>query len=744
MFKLGKVNRQFFLAGTAIISSLVGANAATAQEATAGANRAATNPQQGVTGVEDIIVTAERRSARIQDTPLAISAIGGDRLQKQQVNALESLAGRLPNVGFSRNGAESKVFIRGIGLDGIAPGGDPRVALYTDGVYNARGPAVLGSFYDIERVEVLRGPQGTLYGRNATAGAINVLTRDPTDRLGGYASLTVGNFSLIRTEGAFNAPLSDQVAARISFQTSDRDGYGKHIQTGEDVDNEHVRAVRGKLLIQPNNDLRLLLSADYRKQDDNTGGFHFLGNTPSHILFTQTLGFVVPTNPRDYAGLGPHTLLETYGGAATLTWSLGDATLTSISGYRHLDSLITTNPDGSTANSFLTNYTEESDQFTQELRLNYDFGPVNLIVGGYYFNEKNKATTMAALAGYYFGFDAAWRQGSLFGGTQKTEALAAFSQATVNLSDAFAVDLGLRYSHEKRKTDEFNQFDLTRLYNPANPLLLPGLAQFAKQDASWSSVDPKITIRYKFNNSAMVYGTYSQGFKSGGFNLGALQPRFNPEEITDYEIGLKADWFDRRLRTNLSAFYYDYTNLQVNVTRSLQLITQNAGKAKIYGAEAEITALPTNDLSLSLNFAWLHANYTKYDTVDAGRPERGELDLSGNRLAYAPDFKIDGEIAYTVHTDSGDFTPRVQLAWIDRVYFTQFNLDYVSQPSRTEVNAFLDYTGPNGWSANLFAKNLTNKLYLVSGTVASDFIGYQILGQTGEPRTYGISVTKRF
>lgn len=742
------LGRRLMLAGSCISLAVSWSASASAQDAgTAGtvtSSPAGADEPTAQVGVEDIIVTAERRSARIQETPLAISAVGGDTLQKQQITGLEGLTDQLPNISFSRNGGDAKIFIRGIGLDVIAPGADPRVALYTDGIYNARTQAVLGAFYDVERVEVLRGPQGTLYGRNATAGAVNILSRDPTSSLEGYGTLTVGNYDLIRTEGAVSGPLSDKISARIAFQTADRDGFGRNIQTGGDVDDEHSRAIRAKLRFEPSEKTTVAVAADYLRQDDHNGGFHFLGNTPGHTAFGLTRGFTVPENPRDYAGYGPDRLVESYGGSVTAIFDMGGPELTSVTGYRHLLSNVATSTDPTTSGFAPVTYREKSDSFTQEIRIAHSAGPVDFIIGGYFFHEKNEASTVAQLSGGYFGLSDALREGARYGGSQTTNAWAAFGQATINLSERLGIDLGLRYSYEDRHTDEYNQLDLVRIYDPNNPPFAPGFVRFARQHASWSSLDPKVTLHYKLSDDVMTYATYSQGFKSGGFNIGFLQPAFDPEEITDYEVGIKADLFDRRLRANVSGFYYDYKQLQVNVVEGLQLVTRNAAKAKIYGVEAEVTALPTDNLKIDLNFAWLHAEFTDYETVDAGRPELGLLDLKGNRLSYAPKYKVGGAIGYSLQTSIGEFTPRVNVAWTSRVDFSQFNLPYVGQKARTEIDLFLDYDAGNGWAANLFVRNLSNDRYNVSGTVASGFLGYPVLGQPGVPRTYGLAVTRRF
>lgn len=694
-------------------------------------------------GVADIIVTAERRQSSVQKTPLAITAIGGGDLQKQQITNLEGLGSKLPSVNFQRSGTDARIYIRGIGIDAVSPGQDPRVAIYSDGVYNARTQAVLGGLYDIERVEVLRGPQGTLYGRNSTAGAINIITRDPTSTLSGYGTLAVGNYALVQTEGAIGGPLSDALSARVSFQTANRNGYGENIQTGGEVDDQNTRAVRAKLLFQPSSDVKISLNGDYYREDDHSGGYHFIRDYPGRTNVGVLFGYVVPDSPRDYAGQGPNAKVTNYGTALTGVFGLGDIEITSISAYRHLNSRIETSADQSTAGFAPVTYLERSNQFSQELRAAYSAGRFKLVTGAYYFHEKNFAETAAPLSGAYFGLDQALRQGAQYGGSQKTNAYALFAQGTFDITDTLGVDLGIRYSREKRSTVGYNQFDFGRLF-PSTPTLLPGLFIPISGSKTYTATDPKVALHYQLTQTILLYASYTKGFKSGGFNIGFPQPAFNPEKITDYEGGIKADLFERRLRINLSAFHYGYSQLQVNITEGVQLLTTNAGKAELYGGELELTALPTDDLRLSANIALLHAKFTEYDTGDPANPELGTLDLSGNRLSNAPSLRINTEVGYTFHTRVGDITPRATVDYTGKVYFDQFNRPFNDQAGKTLVNLNLDLDAGKGWSASAFVKNLTNKLYVTSSTVSAGILGFQIAGTVGAPRTFGLSVTKQF
>lgn len=722
--------------------------------------------EQSSFGIEDIVVTAERRESSVQTTPLAINAVTGDSLQNQQITNIESLSTKLPNISFSRNGGDARIFIRGIGVDSIAPGADPRVAFYTDGAYNARVQAAFGSFYDVARVEVLSGPQGTLYGRNATAGAVNIISRDPGEEVNGYAKLTVGNYGAVRTEGAIGAPISDNIGVRLAFQTADRSGYGKNIVTGVDVDDERTRAVRGKIKYD-NDTFAATLQGDYFLQDDHSAGFRYLRQPPGQVLFATTIGGAVPTRPRDFAGPGPEMRVEAYGGTATLAYELGDVTLTSISAFKHLDSHSYSSPDGSTLAPILqpADFVEDSDSFTQELRIGGKIGIIDLVVGAYYFHEKNFAGIHGGNNLLYFtgGTVDFLTQGAVFRGTQKTDAYAIFTQNTINVTDKLGIDIGARYSHERRSVLTLNRFDLSTPYQ-RYPIFTddPTDASFAGTD-SWSSFDPKIGVHFQASPDLFLYASYSTGFKSGGFNVAFLQPAYDPEDIKDFEVGIKADLLDRRLRLNLSGFYYKYSNLQVNLVggpMGNQLITDNAAKAKLYGFELNATARPIDDLMINFDVAYLQSEYSDYVTADftglydgitdilpngtAPNPD-GTYDLSGNPLTYAPKWKLHGALAYTFHAGAVDVTPRIDVAYTSSQQHSVLQLPFSSQPSYTLVDLYLDYDFKDiGVTASLFMKNVGNKLYSVSSTVGSNYFGFPIVGQLGAPRTIGVSISKSF
>jgi iron complex outermembrane receptor protein len=718
---------------------------------------AAASPQEQI---GDITVTAQRRSERAQATPLAITALSGKALQSAGLNSVEGLSKSIPNVEFGKNAGDAKIFIRGVGYDSISPGGETRVAVYNNNVYQSRSQAVFATFYDVDRIEVLRGPQGTLYGRNAVAGAINIITADPGDHLNGYISGQVGNYSLIQTEGAIGGPVTEWLSVRLAGQTVDRGGYGRNIGTGEPVNDAHSRTARLTLVTKLGDNVTDRLVADYYNARDHNFGYRYLGEsfTPAEISDPSldpanyvpvpvSRGDRVPTNPQDTAGLGPLNHLRTYGASNELSVNVSDLlTLSSVTGYRYLLSQIANSLYGGVDEVTMGSIYEKSDSFTQELRLSGDNGRFKYVIGGYYFYEDHVADNRAPFNALLFGGPDQFVQFYNAGGFEKTKAYAAFGQADIKLFSGLTLSLGLRYSHEKKDLKEFISVDLVTPYDTSVPIgpLFPTTGLVSKS-ASWSSTDPRVSLSYKFNPRVLGYITYSQGFKSGGFNIGGVQPPFDPERIKDYEAGLKGDFLNGMLRANVAAFYYDYSELQVNQGRGLSLLTVNAASAKIKGVEAEFTALPTTNLRLSLNAAWLDATYTDFETDDPARLGLGTLNLKGNRLNYAPKYKVGGSIAYTIPTPYGDFTPTADVVWTDRVYFTPYNTSRLSQSAYANLDLSIRWVGNNpDWTGNIFVRNVTDKVYISNAAIDNPLLKSARLGQVSAPRTFGVQVTRHF
>ncbi len=736
-------------AGTLILASLglavpMAAQAQVAATPTAPeppAAEAEATPTDGA--LTDIVVTAQKRSSRVQDTALAVTAVAGTELRAREINSIESLAPSLPNVNFGKNVGFARIAIRGVGLDTTVAGQEGRVAYHADGIYISRPSAAIATFFDVNRVEVVRGPQGTLYGRNATAGAVNVITNDPEEKFGGYGKLTVGNYGLFQGSGAVTGGLGSGLSARIAGEATRRNGYGKGLVTGEELDNERSVAVRGKLRYAPGGAFDVVLSADYFRENDNAFVYHYIGaGRPAFVPFGQRLGGRIAANPRDSFGEVPQVnFRKFYGFSAIANLDLGFGTLTSLTGYRHSFTDYDSDADGTDVNVTNFRLTERARQFSQELRLAGTGGGFKWLIGGYYFHEDIfgdvRFSPLRQLSN-----NPTFAQGVDYNGDLTTKAYAAFGQVDYEIIDHLTVSVGARYSHEKKAIDHRGVVDTVTPYNPAVPFVY---RLFQTDDVSFNSFTPRLGIEYRVNRDILLYATYAKGFKSGGFSLNAFVPPLQPEKLTDYEAGIKAEFLGGRLRSNFAGFYYDYTNLQVQKILGAVAVPINAASATVKGVEAELAARPFEGLELSGNISVLDAKFKDFATSDAARPNLGEIDLTGNRLPQAPKYTYNLSAAYTLETGPGAFTLRGEAIGTGRVFFSPYNRSEVSQAGYTKYNAFLNFRSmTSGVTASLFVRNIANKRTVSSAQVSAGFSGFPILGAYDPPRTFGASVGYNF
>jgi iron complex outermembrane receptor protein len=708
--------------------------------------------------IGDIVVTAQKRSESLQRVPLAVTAMTTADLDRSAITSLQGVATVVPNLNLGQQLGVAKVALRGIGLENISAGAEGSIAFHLDGVFVSRSIAALASFYDVAQVEVLRGPQGTLYGRNATGGSINITTKSPTEEFSGYVNLNAGNYSRFSSEGAVSGAIVPGIlSARIAYRVDTRGGYGKNIISGHDVDDLNSRATRGKLLFTPNDALTIELGADYYWEKDNAGANHYIGpggftapgvqRTPTGLL----AGGTVSPNVRDVASdLDPRTHITFWGTNGKISYDFGNGMeLRSTTGYRRTKYNILTDLDSTSA--YLTPETkfEDSKQFSEELQLTGKNGRLNWILGAFYFYEKDAGGIRIPFNNLIVGRPApgTFVQGYFSGGYIKTSALAFYGQADYELFDNFKLTLGARYSTEKKSDYDESMFDTSTPYDPTLPLTLTT----RRDEKRFNSFTPRIAINYQATPDVMLYASWAKGFKSGTYNLGALRPPVDPEKVDAWEAGVKSTMLGRRLRVNLAGFYYDYTGLQVGKVRGTTLVLENAATARIYGLEAEVRANVGPRIELNANGAWLHARFKDYISGDPARPfgdgttvdpDTGgaAFNLSGNTLSQSPNFTFNAGAQYNLPTGIGDFSLRGEVIWRDRTYYTPFNLEYVSQAPNTKINAFLNWESMDKmFKASVYAKNITNRTTLSNSYVSTGLVGSPVNAYLEEPRTYGVT-----
>jgi len=733
---------------------LVAPGIATAQDAADEAAQGA--GQQG--GFGEIVVTAQRRAESLQKTPIAVSAIGGEALAERGAIDLTSIGSSVPGLNVSEQIGQARLTLRGIGVDNISTGAESSVAFNQDGVFFSRSAAALASFYDVQRVEVLRGPQGTLYGRNATGGSVNIITNRPEFDMQGGVSLTAGNYETINAEAFITGGLGDSVAVRLSGQIQNHSGYGRNIVTGSDIDSRHSQALRGQLLFKPDERFSILLAADYYHADDRSNTYHYFGAagvTPTGDPVTPTailLGGAVPASARDVASVrDPSTRAEFWGARADINYELSDeVTLRSLTAYRSSDFTLQTDINPLGVDLFPLDLGEKSKQWSQEFQINWDTESNKLVLGAFYLHETIDGVLAAPFNLVALGGPDLFVQGFYAGGRLKTKAAAAFAQDTYSLTDTLRLTLGARYSWERKTVADQSDFDFDRLYDPANPPRVP--VHNARK--SFESFTPKIGIDLDLGPRTLLYGSWSKGFKAGTFNLGSGGPALDPEKVDAYELGLKTTVLDGRLRANLSAFYYDYSDLQVGKVQGQLVVLENAAAAEIYGLEGEFTVEPVDRFIIGLNASYLHARFKSYVTADQARPagdgttvdENGvpAFDLTGKALPQAPDYTIDLSAQYSFDLADGSLTLRGESSWSDRVYFSPFNRDVVSQPAYNVQNAFVTYKNEGGLRLTAFIRNIGNKTIRSAGQVATTLLGSPVVGFVKPPRTYGLTVALEY
>lgn len=727
--------------------------------------------EQPADGLGDIIVTAEKRETSLQRTPISITALGGEELQQAQVRTIEDAQALVPGLKIGSAQGQARFSIRGIGTSTIVPGAEGAVAVNLNEVYVSRQSSQLSGIYDLSSLEVLRGPQGTLYGRNATAGSVNIITSRPTDEWSGYVRGVVGNYSAVNVEAAIGGPIIDDVLlVRVAGFVDRRDGYGRNLVTGNDIDNRDAKAIRATVVLRATLNLTATVIGEYYKENSEAGGRHYFGAAGllglesegglSGPPISQRLGGFVADDIRNIAaGVDPKLRLRTTAVTGIIKWDNGPFTVKSITGYRDQDFGNFVSLDGgSVFNAFYVSG-EPAWQFSEELQVNYNSDRLNVTGGLFYFYEKDSASPARApirstILFPAFGLPAPANPYFInfaeLGGTIETEAKAVFGQATYELTDRLSVTAGLRYSSEDKQL--FSRYAIDArlatvyVFDSANPLESPTppgpLTVLPKRN--FESVTPKVGVQFQATPQVLVYGSYSEGFKSGNYDVSNQAPAFAPEQLTAYEAGVKTTLLDNRLRVNASAFYYDYTDLQVQQVVGLTILTQNAGTARIYGGELQVTALPDPDLTIDVTAAYLNARYDDFFGADSVRPRRAGTNFGGNRLGNAPDFTARVSIEKRWPVAGGELALRGEGDYTSKVFFTPANIDPISQNAFAKANFFLSYRSDAGWSLTGFLRNATDKITKTAANVAATFYGSPIEGSVSPPRTFGVEAAYRF
>ncbi len=771
----------------ALVASAVSAGSALAQDQ-ASVDETANVDDHETRRFAPITVTARKREESVETTPIAISAFTGETLEERGAENIRDVSGFVPNLIVSSNGggggsaSTSNIYLRGVGQSDFLITTDPGVGIYIDGVYYARATATITDLLDLERVEVLRGPQGTLFGKNTIGGAISLISAKPSSEGGGKVELRGGQNNYLEGRFMVDVPLGETLNSRFSALYKTKDGYTDRIATGEREGDERSYAARAMFEWTPTADFTANLAIDYSNRDATSAETTILQFEPTAPLATLWGIFVGgPTNPpsvvsadpRESGSTGPNIDdNETFGIGLTMEYDLGPTVLKSISSVRTLEAEFGRDGDG-TANSYVhTNNKVVQAQYSQELQLSgqsFD-DRLDWVGGAYYFNEVAKDTNDVRLASGLFAaleglpgavlplvpgsvcpgpfppnvcaggagnpFNAGLDLDFNIYNKVNAESVALFGSGTFALSDKMNFSAGLRY------TDETKDYFLNHFRINSGVAIIPPTTL----TDSWSSLSPKFSLDYQASDTMFLYASAARGFKSGGFNgrptsQGAVDS-YDPEFVWSYEAGLKTSFADRRVLLSAAAFIYDYQDMQLTSVRAdntgnLLLVTENAGTAVVKGVEAELRAIVTDNFTIDASLGLLDA---EYDELNPGATVTTDL-----RLVRTPEvtLALGGEYEFAL-SDAFDLTLRGDYSYQSSQALDPANTAVLIQDGYGLLNARITLTPVNSnWEITLFGKNLTDELYLHGGLTTLTSFGI-VEGTYGLPVEWGIATKLRF
>lgn len=683
--------------------------------------------------VEEIVVTAQYRSENLQRVPLAISSVSGADLTASGIRDLTGLSASVPGLYLSSYSVLSpQLFIRGVGSndDGITSEG--AVGVYIDGVYAGRGSSALFDLFDLERVEVLRGPQGTLYGRNTNGGAIKIETTKPGPDFHAAVEAGLGNFNQRSVRGLVSGPLANNVFAKLSGSYKNRDGWTRDLATRAKLNDEDSLSLRGQIRVEPTSNFEAVISLDYAR-DRPTSTFKEVVGGSLFGLYQEN------SDPFE----GSYDLTDAFirrniiGASATFNWDVGQARLSAVTGYRKTDIHYTEDYDSTPFPVAHIDSRQKAQQFTQEVRLVSQEGnsPVSYILGAFYLKDHGRGYDQFNFP--YFGLDS-----QITAANAHTSSIAVFGELSYRVTSKLKMTLGARYTHERKR------LTVQRTYSPLDGSPPFDFVPLTETGVSFDNFSPRLVVEYQASDAVLGYASATRGFKSGGFNnypadIVAAVTAFSPEKITAYEAGMKATALDRRLRLNTAAFYYDYSDLQVFApidTGSGVPVVQitNAAKARIKGLEIEAVAVPIPGLTFELSYAHLLSQYRRF--------QFNAVDLSGRHLPRAPKDTIRLSVEWEGRfTGSTEFRLRGEYVYSSNLFFTPFN-DPVLQSGKVGLfNASASVSSDDGrWTLAAYGRNLSNKRYLGHGIDAlADFFDLKT-GQLAAPRQYGLTLGWRY
>lgn len=702
--------------------------------------------------LEEVIVTAQKRQENLQDVPVSAQAFGAEELRILGADSVAELIFAAPslNAGGLGSGSQQQIGIRGIVDYSRNPGVDPRMGVYIDEVYQGQGYSADQPLLGLETVEILRGPQGTLFGKNTVSGAINLVTKDPTADFEGELAATYGNEGQMKGQAYLSGGLTDTVFASIALTYDERDGLYNNTFLNQDTGDYDRISGRGKIRWVPSDALEATLSLDYSKRES-----------------TEPAGVEASLPPfTTRAGSEADDRTEFWGAGLQLDYTLPSGyELVSITAYRDAEFFFRGDDDMTPLNIQTTQFDEFNEQFTQELRIQSPADQDFTWLAGLYYYDSERTTGRFArfdedlynilippLAPFAADLSG---EGSVPSALEHTS-YAAFFHADWTLTDSLSLTFGLRYTKDEKTVDwlQTNTQDnpqLAAVLEAATGLPLtqaPGALFGAvnsefQGDRSENDVAPMISINYKLSDATLLYGRYARAAKSGGYNAdfmlaGLDNFEYDQETVDSYELGLKTTALNDSLRMNLALFQMSFDDYQVfqfltNDDGATSLQLTNAGQVSVDGVEAEITWVPTQNIKLVANGTWLDAVYDEFENPGGGTP------FTGNDLPYAPSLKYFLAAQYLLEVGTGSITFDVDYTWVDDQFTDPGNLEVDAIDSYSLLGARIAYTPNAGnWELALWGRNLSDEDYTKVNN--DNFLGTPRT-VWGDPRLYGATFT---
>lgn len=706
---------------------------------------AASTDDASDTGLQEIVVTAERRSESLTRTPLAVSVLSQSDLTSAGISATKDLTQSVPNLQIAVNGAGDSVVInlRGVQSSNAFSIGDPAVALYTNGISIPAPTGLNGGLYDLSRIEVLRGPQGTLYGKNATAGSLNIITAPPTRQFGGEIDVSYGSFNEAQLHGILNIPVSDTWALRAAIMGHTNDGYfDTNHTTRFNYDRARELSARVTSLLQPSDGITWQLTlSDYNNNGtSNPGILTDASGRPVNGL--PVYDQVASSDPTPYGhinNLAIQSRLDiALSDAFSLTYLAGYGLVTQDSRYVNLGVPLPCTMGSSYCD--IGALEDLNRNYSHELDLSYASGRLKNIAGAIYLYQTNHNRADFTIYNYGVNYD-------FFIPDYYTRSYGVFDQATFSITDQVRVTGGLRYSHDdKRARGSFIQVCAPFVSDVQSYQANPSCPITAANDTrgNWSATTFKVGLDADIAATTLAYVSISSGYKAGGLNdvnpfaAQVLPPGYQPEKVINYELGLKTRQWGNALQLNLDAFYMDYSDLQVTqVQQPVGYLTINAATAKIYGLETEATFRPTSRDSLSAFANILHATYGEFQNAADQYSGIVYPSLGGHHLPNAPDFSAHIRLQHDFDFAGGSLSPSAAVYYQSQSFLREFNLpiDHVPAFTKSQINLrYQDAT--RTWSVEAYADNLENKAVRSAQFVlAGAYLSYY-----NPPRTYGLRV----